>query len=102
MKEIIYVTINHTEEYGGTVHCRPGDKITLKKDHDNIYDDEAIAAYGKHGTKCGYVANSVGTVARGTYSAGRVYDKMEETASCEIKFILDSNIIAEVIWPNSF
>ena len=97
MKENIYVTINHTDEYGGTVHFRVGDTLILKKDHDNCYDDEAIVVYNKHNCKCGYVANSVCSVARGTYSAGRIYDKIEETASCEIRFILEDYIIAEVI-----
>ena len=96
MKENIYVTINHTEEYGGTVHCRVGDELYLKKDHDICYDDEAIVVYNKHNCKCGYVANSVATVSRGTYSAGRIYDKIEETASCEIRFILEDYIIAEI------
>ncbi|MBR2801898.1 MAG: hypothetical protein IKE21_04785 [Erysipelotrichaceae bacterium] len=51
MEEKMHITINHTEDYGGTVYLRVGDKLTLKKDHDNIYDDEAIIAYGKHGHK---------------------------------------------------
>lgn len=92
-----FITINHTEEFGGTTHLRVGDKITLKKDHDNIYDDEAVVAYGKHGTKCGYVANSVSTVARGTYSAGRLYDKIDEEGNCVIRFILEDCLIAEIV-----
>lgn len=96
MKENKYVTINHTEEYGGTVHCRVGDTLILKKDHDNIYDDEAIAVYNKHNCKCGYVANSVCSVARGTLSAGRLYDRIEETSECTICFILDETIIASI------
>ncbi len=35
-----------------------------------------------------YVANSVNTVARGTYSAGRIYDKFEHIALAEILFIV--------------
>ena len=97
MEEKMRITINHTEDYGGTVYLRVGDKLTLKKDHDNIYDDEAIIAYGKHGNKCGYVANSVYSVARGTYSVGRLYDKIDEESICVIRFILEDCIIAEIV-----
>ena len=97
MSEKMFITIDHTEDFGGTTHLRAGDKLTLRKDHDNIYDDEAIAAFGRHETKCGYVANSVGTVARGTLSAGRLYDRIEEEGTCEVRFILEDCIIAEMI-----
>ena len=97
MEEKMHITINHTEDYGGTVYLRVGDKLTLKKDHDNIYDDEAIAVYNRHDCKCGYVANSVTTVARGTYSAGRLYDKIDEESICVIRFILEDCIIAEIV-----
>ena len=60
--------------------------LTLKKDYENPYDDEAIAAY-KNGSKVGYVANSVSTVCRGTYSAGRLYDRFDNEICCVIKFV---------------
>ena len=96
-QEEMFVTINHIEDFGGTISYRVGDILTLKKDHDNMYDDEAIIAYNKHKCKCGYVANSVCTVARGTLSAGRLYDRIQETCECKINFILDDAIIATVI-----
>ena len=64
-----------------------GEELILKKDKDNEYDDEAIIAY-KEDMKCAYVANSVSTVARGTFSAGRIYDLIGEEAKCVIRFIL--------------
>lgn len=70
----IYITINHLDDYLPVMNLKVGDILTLKKEPDNLYDDEAIAVYTKENYKCGYVANSVSTVARGTYSAGRVYD----------------------------
>lgn len=93
----IYITVNHLDDFNSTYMFRPGDILTLKKDPDNCYDDEAIVAYNKHGCKCGYVANSVSTVARGTYSAGRAYDKISEHAGCVVHFITEECIIAEVI-----
>ena len=58
----------------------------LKKDYENPYDDEAIAAY-RNGSKVGYVANSVSTVCRGTYSAGRIYDRFDKEAECVVRFV---------------
>ena len=92
----IYITVNHLDDFNTTYMFRIGDILTLKKDHDNCYDDEAIAAYSKHKTKCGYVANSVGSVCRGTYSAGRVYDKIPEECSCIVRFISEDHLIAEL------
>lgn len=93
----VFITVNHTEEYGGVSGYRIGDKLTLHKDHNNIFDDEAIMVYGKHHVKCGYVANSVDSVARGTYSAGRLYDLIGETCECVVKFIIEGKMIACVI-----
>ncbi len=75
-----------------------GDELTLKKEKNNEYDDEAIVA-SKENMKSAYVANSVSTVARGTFSAGRIYDLIEEEARCIIRFILvESDVmIAELI-----
>ena len=93
----VYVTINHLDNYGGSKNFRVGDKLSLRKDHNNPYDDEAIIAFGKHDTKCGYVANSVESVARGTVSAGRLYDKIEESCNAVIQFILEEKIIASIV-----
>ena len=51
-----------------------------------------------NGYKCGYVANSVHSVARGTYSAGRVYDQIKDEARCAVRFILaeEGCLIAEL------
>ena len=95
--EKMFITINHLDDYGSTVYLRVGQKLKLKKDRDNCYDDEAIAVYDSHDTKTGYVANSVSTVARGTLSAGRVYDRIAEESECLIRFIYDDMFIAQVV-----
>jgi len=46
--------------------------------------------------KIGYVANSVSTVARGTYSAGRIYDQLDEESKGEIRFVLEEAAIAVI------
>ena len=84
----VYITLNHMDQFiDSPGFFKVGEELTLKKDKDNEYDDEAIIAY-KENMKCAYVANSVHTVARGTSSAGRIYDLMEGEAKCIIRFIL--------------
>ena len=89
----MFITINHIEEFCTVIDCLPCMKLTLKKDHKNIYDDEAIAAY-RNGSKFGYVANSVSTVCRGTCSAGRLYDRFDKEIDCIIRFISIENAFA--------
>ena len=95
----IYITLDHMDLFiDNPGFFQVGDELTLKKEKNNEYDDEAIVA-SKENMKSAYVANSVSTVARGTFSAGRIYDLIEEEARCIIRFILvESNvIIAELI-----
>ncbi len=76
---------------------RPGEKILLKKDFMNEYDDEAIAAYNLHKVRFGYVANSVYTVARGTHSAGYIYRDLSDEGVARVCFSLEDKIIARII-----
>jgi len=92
----IYITINHIEDFCPCCNIRVGDELTLKKDPNNCYDDEAIAVYDKNNVKIGYVANSVSTVARGTYSAGRIYDIIDVEQRSTVCFITDDETIARV------
>ena len=94
-KEKIYITSNHLDEQTGLFSLKVNDELVLMKDKKNPYDDEAIAVY-RNDLKCAYVANSVCTVARGTYSAGRLYDKIKEKASCIVRFITQEEAIAEI------
>ncbi len=96
MKKDFYITVGHFDECFGSTCFRVGQKLTLRKDHDDPYDDEAIAVFNENGSRCGYVSNSVSTVARGTYSAGRVYDEFEEEAECIVRFITEDILIGEV------
>ncbi len=92
----IYVTIDHIDDYGWYDHLNVNDELILKKEERNRYDDEAIAVFGKDGDKIGYVANSVNTVARGTYSAGRLYENMDEEILCRIMFKTQDQAIAVI------
>ena len=92
----MYISITHLDEFGGYTRYRVGQELELRKDKDNLYDDEAIAIFNESNLKCGYVSNSVGSVARGTKSAGRIYDKIGDRAKCDICFITDQLLIARV------
>ena len=92
-----YITITGCVHYFGVQVFRVNQTLTLKKDLDNEYDGDAIAVYLESGMKVGYVANSIYTVARGTCSAGRIYDSVD--MSCEVKvcFIIEDCAIAQVL-----
>ena len=60
-------------------------------------DDETILVLSEKGTKYGYVANSSGTVAHGTHSAGYIYRDFDQEAGCVVRFRLDDVAIAELI-----
>lgn len=94
--EKTFVTIDHIDEYGGANYFKIGEELFLKKDIDNDYDDEAISVYKMSESKCGYIANSVETVARGTKSAGRIYDKIKDNDTCVVRFITEDLLIAEL------
>ena len=92
-----FITVNHIDDYMPVITLKPGDVLILKKDTNNPYDDEAIAVYDKQKCKVGYVANSVSTVARGTYSAGRAYDRIKDENECTICFVMNEEGIAIAI-----
>ena len=96
MNPSIYITINHTELFGDISAFRVGDVLTLQKDYKNEYDDEAIVVTDQLGIKKGYVANSTASVARGTYSAGRLYDRLNDHLQCIICFITHESVIAQI------
>lgn len=95
-KEGIFVTIDHLNDFNGFANFRVGDVLRIEKDYKNYYDDEALLVYNQYDAKCGYVANSVTTVARGTYSAGRIYDKFTGFIYCTIRFFTEDFLICEL------
>jgi len=92
----IYVAITGTKHYFGTDFMKPGQLVHLKKEPDNLHDQEAIrAAMTPIGT-IGYVANSTHSVPRGCWSAGRIYDKFEEHVTGIVRFVVKDLVIVEV------
>lgn len=93
----MYVTITDLDYYMGERKLKIGQKLTLKKDFDNPYDDEAINALDDNNKVCGIVANSIDDVARGSHSAGYIYNDFDTTCVGTVRFVLDDKAIVEII-----
>ena len=88
-----------------------GGYFILNKEDGNLHDDEAIIAtnfdieesksltniISLDDEDSRYVANSVNTVARGTYSAGRLYDKFSKNLIAKVIFAIHGTYICEVM-----
>ncbi|MGN1318029.1 MAG: HIRAN domain-containing protein [Lachnospirales bacterium] len=96
MKDM-YITITGFNHYFGAGVFKIGSKVKCIKEPKNAYDKDAIKVKIKNLGKVGYVANSTYTVAKGTLSAGRIYDKVGKKFKAKIMFITQSKIICKVI-----
>lgn len=92
----IKITITGVDHYMSIYELDVNQKVILKKEPDNKFDNEAIAVYTHDFMKIGYVANSTKTVAKGTYSAGRLYDKMNDQIEATIDVIIYQSAIAVI------
>jgi len=92
-----YVSIVGINHYFGSEIFNVGQKLILKKDYENKYDDEAIQAGLEKIGKVGYVANSHQTVAKGTRSAGRIYDTFEIACKGQVAFIVKDTVIVKLL-----
>ena len=95
----MFVTITGIHHYYGDKPFEIGRVVRLVKEPENGHDDDAIRVELPFIETIGYVANSTSTVYRGTYSAGRIYDKIEDAAFAEVAFITHSSVIAAVLPP---
>lgn len=84
----IYFTIAGTNHHHGQDFLEPKMKVKLVKEPDNEYDKEAIKVEMPCIGHIGYVANSLYTVVGESYSAGRLYDKIGDTAKVTISLFL--------------
>lgn len=93
----LYTTIVGLKNYEGSKVFKIGSIVRLVKEPDNDFDLEAIACEIKYIGKTGYIANSTRTVTKGTMSAGRIYDKINDISFCEVKFVSSDAVIAKVL-----
>lgn len=91
-----YITVVGTDYYYGVEWCKKGKKLKLSKEPDNKYDKEAIRVEVPGLGKIGYVANSVKTVMGDSMSAGRLYDRIGDTAYAEVEYIIENKMICRV------
>ena len=84
--ERLYFTIAGTNHYYGKDFLEKDMKVKLVKEPDNEYDKEAIKVELEGLGTIGYVANSPYTVIGESYSAGRLYDKIGDTAEGTVLF----------------
>lgn len=92
-----YITITGMNHYYGLKPFSVGKRVKCMKEKNNPYDDEAIKVVMKEIGTVGYVANSPYTVATGTMSAGRIYEKVRKKFVVEIMFITSSKVICRVV-----
>jgi hypothetical protein len=93
----MYITILSFNNLHGSKPLKLDGIVKLVKEPENQYDAEAISCEMRHFGKIGYVANSTSTVARGTMSAGRAYDKISDEYIAKIKFIIGTSAIAKIL-----
>ena len=95
--EKIYFTVAGTNHYFGQEFFEPKMEVKLIKEPDNEFDKEAIRVEVDGLGIVGYVANSPYTVQGESMRAGRLYDRMEDTAKGIVKFVLPQGILCELI-----
>ena len=92
----IYFTLTGTQHYEGQEFLKKGMKLRLEKEPDNKYDHEAIVVKMKGLGKIGYVANSVHTVIGESFSAGRLYDRIDDTAKAKVAMVMDRGVLCRL------
>ena len=92
----LYITITGFDHYYGKKPFAIGNLIRCGKEPDNRYDGEAIRCSLPMLGTVGYIANSAHTVAGGTMSAGRLYDRVGERFYVRVMFTTYSKIICRV------
>ncbi len=92
-----FITITGMNHYYGEGVFEKEQIITIKKDFENKHDNEAILAEFFPLGKIGYVANSPYTVIGECMSAGRVYDKFDDSCKAIVKFVLPKGLICELV-----
>lgn len=92
----IYFTLTGTNHYFGNEFVERGMDVRLVKEPDNEFDSEAIRVEMDGLGLVGYVANSPYTVQGESMSAGRLYDRIGDTAHGKILFCLPKGILCTV------
>lgn len=92
----LYFTIAGTDHFYGKKYFEPEMKVKLIKEPENEFDSEAIRVELSGLGKVGYVANSSFTVMGESMSAGRLYDKIEETAEGKVLYVIPNGVLCYI------
>ena len=92
----MFFTIAGTQFYHGKDFFEKDMKVKLVKEPDNPFDKEAILVKLEGLGDVGHVANSPYTVIGESYSAGRLYDKIGDTAEGTVLYIVDNGVLGFV------
>lgn len=92
----IWFTLTGTSHYLGDDFLEKGMKVRLEKEPDNKHDREAIRVMMKGLGHIGYVANSPYTVVGESWSAGRLYDKIGDTAKGKVVMVMDKGVLCKL------
>ena len=92
----MYFTITGCKHYLGNAFMEKGMKVKLLKEPENEYDKEDLQVKINVIGKIGYVEKSPFTLKVESMSAGRLYDKLGDTAKGKIMFVLDDCAICKV------
>lgn len=95
MKQV-YFTLTGTCYYYGTEFLEKDMTVCLEKEKDNEYDTEAICVRLPGFGKIGHVANSVRTRLGESWSAGRLYDRIGDTAEAKIMYIMPKGVLCRI------
>ena len=93
----IYFTIAGTKHHYGQEFFESKQEVKLVKEPDNEFDKEAIKVEMDGLGLVGYVANSPYTVQGESMSAGRLYDRIGDTAKGIVKYVLPQGVLCELI-----
>lgn len=92
-----YVAVVGCRNYFEPKLLKPGLVLKLVKEPENLFDEEAIRAELEPVGKIGYVANSIHTVPRGCFSAGRIYDTFDVSCYGIVRFVVGETVILELL-----
>ena len=93
----VYITVTGLNHRFGQTFLEKGMRLRLEKEPDNAHDREAIRVMLEGLGQIGYVANSTFTVQGESMSAGRLYDRIGDTAEAEVKYVLPKGAICQII-----
>lgn len=91
-----YITVTGLDHYFGSEFIKPDMAVRLVKEPDNKHDREAIRVELEGLGKISYVANSHYTVLGESFSAGRIYDRIGDTAEATVLYVLPTGVLCRV------